>query len=732
MAFIPRLTCPDKSEKWWLSSENPCIARMYGTVLPNCVGYAYGRFAEIMGKWPTGLSRGAAGAWIATSSGFQTGKEPRLGAVIVWSKSGGAGHVAIVEKINADGSIVISQSGYSASWANRFWTQTLQPPYKYGSSYNFLGFIYNPAVSGVESSDPQDVVEAIVSEARKHIGEDNTWVRSVVGIGASSPWCAAFVCSVMRTIGGILGKVLYESWSCHDMSSVSVSRGYGQWIPGPADYSSGPTSVLPQRGDLAFFSWSGRSTRSFGSDHVGIVAEVNGNSITTVEGNTTYNGVKHRCGTRTYSSTYRCIVGYYRPNYANVEGFSYNPYGGGMLVSSGPLYTTKSSRADATLREVGYLDARLEPSIKPGKYRLSAINYTQLVGALFDSVQVPVYEQYSAGGSVDASGLKNTNARAIFEFLRNKGMNASQCVGILANIQRESAFSPSAVNPSSGASGLCQWLGGRRTNMIQHCGADWRNNLTRQCEFLWTELNGAEKAALSALQTEITSDSLQMALRATDIFLRKFERPGHLAIEYTIRARFATELWGQLVIVPASTAPVSLSQFNMITNSGNTLRAYRTIEVPSTIKQTGIVANYTSYTTFYPKWSRSSVQRKIADIWDNKGRKSSHHVCTIDGYYLVATTLKFGTTGDVIAIFLEDGTRINAIIADSKGADVYYRNTAGEPGNEWGHALGRSGVDIIEWEEFGKDQDALRRGLQEAGWLGKKVARIQNYGSYLS
>lgn len=151
MSYKPRTTEPSNSSKYWkhisAGGVNECILIKNGSVLPNCVGYAWGRFYEIMGKRPK-LSRGNAENWYNYDDGYKRGKTPKLGAVIVWAKgkvgvgSDGAGHVAIVEKIYSDGSILVSQSGYGGS---RFFTSKVPKGYE-KSGYKFLGFIYNPAV----------------------------------------------------------------------------------------------------------------------------------------------------------------------------------------------------------------------------------------------------------------------------------------------------------------------------------------------------------------------------------------------------------------------------------------------------------------------------------------------------------------------------------------------------------------------------------------------------------
>ena len=146
MAYKPRLTAPSKTNKFYYKN-NPFYQSGYG--LPNCTCYAYGRFYEVLGEKPK-LSLSNAENWYSHKDGYDRGKTPKLGAVICWRKgkagygADGAGHVAVVENVYPDGSILIGQSGWGAS--KTFWTQKIKPPYAFGSAYTFQGFIYNPAV----------------------------------------------------------------------------------------------------------------------------------------------------------------------------------------------------------------------------------------------------------------------------------------------------------------------------------------------------------------------------------------------------------------------------------------------------------------------------------------------------------------------------------------------------------------------------------------------------------
>lgn len=149
--FRPRKTSPEPTNlnwrHWSKAGLNFCILVKGDSVLPNCVGYAWGRWTELLGDVPA-LSRGNAENWWAKKDGYQRGQTPKLGAVACWRKglagvsSDGAGHVSIVEDILQDGSIVTSNSAWNGSI---FYMRTIKPPYKIGSGdYIFQGFIYLP------------------------------------------------------------------------------------------------------------------------------------------------------------------------------------------------------------------------------------------------------------------------------------------------------------------------------------------------------------------------------------------------------------------------------------------------------------------------------------------------------------------------------------------------------------------------------------------------------------
>lgn len=153
--YNPRSTPPRETDLNWLhytkGGYNRCILINGDSVLPNCVGYAWGRWSEILaialGSPRHQLSTGNAEDWFGKNDGYARGQEPKLGSIICWRKgqvgvdSDGAGHIAVVEDILSDGSIVVSNSNYLGT---RFFMRTIAPPYSIGTVFNLQGFIYLP------------------------------------------------------------------------------------------------------------------------------------------------------------------------------------------------------------------------------------------------------------------------------------------------------------------------------------------------------------------------------------------------------------------------------------------------------------------------------------------------------------------------------------------------------------------------------------------------------------
>lgn len=156
--FKKRTTAPGKDNKYYYKDN---IFYQCGYGMPNCTCYAWGRFYELTGKYPK-LDTGNAERWYNhTEDGYKRGKTPKLGSIICWEGVGSkAGHVAVVEEIYSDGSILTSNSAYKST---NFYMKTLKPPkYNMGSSYEFEGFIHVPME--FEDEKPSKTVTEVAQE----------------------------------------------------------------------------------------------------------------------------------------------------------------------------------------------------------------------------------------------------------------------------------------------------------------------------------------------------------------------------------------------------------------------------------------------------------------------------------------------------------------------------------------------------------------------------------------
>jgi surface antigen len=167
--FAIRKTKPEAGNKFynngnnggysWCINGNPTDKGC--NVLANCVGYACGRFNEIIGsmKYKTLCCNAENFIERAKEAGLEVVNYPVLGGIMVMQKGAtlsgndGAGHVFIVEDIYSDGSIYTSESGYggSAFWNSRRYNTNGR--WGHGSGYSFRGCIVNPAVGKVTTRE---------------------------------------------------------------------------------------------------------------------------------------------------------------------------------------------------------------------------------------------------------------------------------------------------------------------------------------------------------------------------------------------------------------------------------------------------------------------------------------------------------------------------------------------------------------------------------------------------
>lgn len=173
-----RTECP-KNNKYYIRKVNGGYSTAIAgqptikgaDVLCNCVGYAGSRFNEIIGqnKQVYALVCNAENfIESAKAQGLKISSVPTVGGILVWQKgatlkgSDGAGHVAVVEEIYDDGSILTSESGWNA-WEFKNIRRTNDNG-RWGQNeyYKFRGCIINPAVKdGKVMPTPKLTVDGI-------------------------------------------------------------------------------------------------------------------------------------------------------------------------------------------------------------------------------------------------------------------------------------------------------------------------------------------------------------------------------------------------------------------------------------------------------------------------------------------------------------------------------------------------------------------------------------------
>lgn len=131
-------------------------------VLCNCVGYANGRFNESINDPDL---KGTVKAFkyqlvcnaenfieSAKKQGLKISATPIEGGVMVWQKgtlknADGAGHVAFVEEVRDDGTIITSESGWNAWAFKRVERSNENGRWGQNSAYKFRGCIINPSIA---------------------------------------------------------------------------------------------------------------------------------------------------------------------------------------------------------------------------------------------------------------------------------------------------------------------------------------------------------------------------------------------------------------------------------------------------------------------------------------------------------------------------------------------------------------------------------------------------------
>lgn len=159
----------------------------------------------------------------------------------------------------------------------------------------------------------------------------------------------------------------------------------------------------------------------------------------------------------------------------------------------------------------------------------------------YGAVPVPGVEAPVKSASPEKVSTLSSTKGLLYSELKNLGLNDIQVAGVVGSLGGESSenLSHTAVNSSSKAFGIAQWLGDRQRNLIKFSsnnGLDYKTP-EAQVKFIASELQGKERGALNSLLKAKTVPE------ATEIWTRKYERPSESEVRNSLgrRVNFANK-----------------------------------------------------------------------------------------------------------------------------------------------------------------------------------------------
>lgn len=194
----------------------------------------------------------------------------------------------------------------------------------------------------------------------------------------SDPWCAAFVSAAAQVCG--CTDIVYPECSCDRM--IGRYQAAGHWVE--------DDTYVPQPGDIIFYDWqdSGVGDCTGSADHVGLVVEVSGSTITVIEGNKA-----DAVGYRYIEVNSRYIRGYGVPDYDHLGG----------TAATAPAYTNPTYEYSVKL---GLLQPGMaDKQVQTVQEILAARGYyTGDVGGIFGELTKRAVMAYQADHGLEPDG----------------------------------------------------------------------------------------------------------------------------------------------------------------------------------------------------------------------------------------------------------------------------------------------------------------------------------------
>lgn len=620
--FIPRFSLSASEYKpFWQcvgfeSGINRCLritglsyqyAGISDSVLPNCTGYAWGRFFEVYkqlwGSVPkdTPLCESDAQNWYISPAVAQTYKRsniPQLGAIACWSGGSlGCGHVSVVEEIG-DGYIVCSESGYK-NYVNQQWVWTARltgsPTEGYYNSYyvrgtyNFQGFILNEATSAAMATlvSADDFIKA----STQWIGKTGSALQSLMGLSNSqlqSGWGCAYLKSAAEDVLGSPSCPIKIATSATETLSLNVKHGKGKLT---RRKKSGE-SLKANPGDLVFIRVGSLAFSDDKCDAVGVVVSTSKKTLTCVFGD--YGSATDRRLTQVtqleLNRTADLICAIFHPEWPTTIASAVSN-SNAVLANSGQLNIVIPSDNDAILREFGYINDKGEPSINTSDIRVSLINLISplsVVDGLINQMKgvaksdSPFSLVSSNANSVDLPESITSVNSALLPFEQNtinyltkhSSFSLAGCVAILANAAQECGGVGVPIDktfpyrnydisqyvgdpPGSGiySRGMFMWNDNFNSQQyfpnsrLEDRCPKWRDNLSGQLDYLLYTLDMTDSRRMLRDRLIAAANTEDGAAKAAADFCINYENPANAEQRAAERSQIARLMWRCLSLV---------------------------------------------------------------------------------------------------------------------------------------------------------------------------------------
>lgn len=160
-----------------------------------------------------------------------------------------------------------------------------------------------------------------------------------------------------------------------------------------------------------------------------------------------------------------------------------------------------------------------------------------------------------------------TNKEKVYNALRGEGLSLALVCGIMANIQRESNYNPTAKGDSGTSYGLCQWHKGRWDLLKSYCAERGLSpaEITSQIKFMLWEFKQHFTTAWNSMMVE--PDTAQGAYNVAYTMCVKYEIPASKETKGKQRGEIASQLYAERLT--ADTAAGEYSHY--VIQKGDTL-----------------------------------------------------------------------------------------------------------------------------------------------------------------